>query len=139
MEASPKGKTYRTYKPFSKVAVGVNFGTLGAGIEVVAPISRKTNLRADGTFLNYGLSLAQDGIQYNGNINMRNARISYDFYPFAKGFRISGGVAVYSKFDVGAVGMVSSGNTITLNNMDYYSSASDPIHGTGPTHINGHS
>jgi hypothetical protein len=125
----PQNKSLLFTRPFSHVAIGVNFGTLGAGIEAVTPLSRKTNLRVDSSFFDYSLGLAQSGIQYNGSLNLRDTRASYDFFPWGKGFRISGGVAFYNKFNVGANATVPAGNKVTLNDVDYYSSPSDPLHG----------
>jgi hypothetical protein len=118
------------YKPFSKIAVGVNFGSLGPAIQAVTPLTRRTNLRFDGSFFNYNLSLTQNGVQYNGSLEIRNARASYDFYPFGGSFRISAGAALYNQLNLGANGSVSPGNTVTLNDVDYYSSATNPMHGS---------
>ncbi len=90
-----------SYKPFSKIAVGVTLGMYGPGLEVVTPISRRTNLRVDGSFFNYSMSIAQDDVNYNGSLSVREVRASYDFFPFHGGFRLSGGVAVYNGFNIG--------------------------------------
>ncbi len=118
-----------TYRPFSKIAVGVTIGTFGPGLELATPLSRRTNLRVDGSFFNYDLALSQNGVNYNGNLNLREIRASYDFFPFHGGFRLSGGVAVYNHFNVAANATVPAGSTVTLNDVDYYSSATDPLHG----------
>ncbi len=118
-----------SYRPFSKIAIGVTLGTFGPGVEVATPLSRRTNLRVDGSFFNYALSLTQNGVNYNGNLNLREVRASYDFFPFHGGFRLSGGVALYNSFNVGANAIVPAGSTVTLNHVDYYSSAVDPLHG----------
>jgi hypothetical protein len=120
---------YRSFGPFSKIAVGVSVGTLGTGIEVATPLSRRTNLRVDGYFFNYSRDLTQDGISYNANLHLRDVRASYDFFPFHGGFRLSGGVAVYNQLNVAAGTTVPPSNTIKLNDVDYYSSKTDPLHG----------
>jgi hypothetical protein len=116
-------------RPFSKIAVGVTAGTLGVGLEVATPLSRRTNLRVDSHFFNYAQTLSQDGVSYSGTLRLRDFRASYDFYPFGGSFRLSGGVAVYNQFNVRAATSVPSNQTITLNDVDYYSSASDPLRG----------
>ena len=118
-------------RPFSHVAVGANFGTQGAGLEMATTLSRKLNLRADASFFDYALSTTQNGIHYNGTLNMRDARASVDFFPFGGGFRISGGMAAYNKLNLGATANVVQGQSITLNDTDYYSDPSDPLTGTG--------
>jgi hypothetical protein len=116
-------------RPFSKVAIGVTAGTLGVGLEVATPLSRRTNLRVDSHFFNYAQTLSQDGVSYNGTLHLRDLRASYDFFPFGGSFRVSGGIAVYNQFNARALASVPSNQTITLNDVDYYSSAADPLRG----------
>jgi len=111
-----------SYPPFSKIAVGVTLGTFGPGLEVVTPLSRRTNLRVDGSFFNYDLSLSQDSVNYNASLRVREARASYDFFPFHGSFRLSGGVAVYNGFNIAANATLPAGSKISLNSVDYYSS-----------------
>jgi hypothetical protein len=131
--AAPKHqvKSHISTRPFSHLAVGANFGTQGAGLEVATTLARKLNLRADATFFDYNLSTTQSGINYNGTLNMRDARASLDFFPFGGGFRISGGMAAFNKVSLGATATVMNGQSITLNDTDYYSDPSNPLTGTG--------
>jgi hypothetical protein len=131
--AAPKHKVKSqiSTRPFSHIAVGANFGTQGAGLEVATTLARKFNLRADATFFDYALSTSQNGINYNGTLNMRDARASLDFFPFGGGFRISGGMAAYNKVSLGATALVVQGQSITLNDTDYYSDPSNPLTGAG--------
>lgn len=117
-------------RPFSHFAIGVNGGTMGVGVEVATVLSRRTNLRVDGDFFNYSTTLEQDGVTYTPQFKLRNARAMLDVYPFHGGFRISVGGAAYNQFDVNATASVPGGHTVTLNDVDYYSSASDPLHGS---------
>ncbi len=117
-------------RPFSKIAIGVTLGTFGPGVELATPLSRRTNLRVDGSFFNYGLSLSNSGVNYDGNLNVREARASYDFFPFHGAFRLSGGVTFYNSFNAGATAIVPAGSTVTLNSVNYYSGAADPLHGS---------
>jgi hypothetical protein len=117
-------------RPFRHFAVGVTAGTFGPGIEVATTLSRRSNLRVDGSFLNYSQSLTENGINYNGNLRLRDYRASYDFYPFGGAFRLSAGFAAYNQFNVHALATVAAGQTITLNDVDYYSNPNDPLAGT---------
>ena len=126
-----KIKSSISTRPFSHLAIGANFGTQGAGLEMATTLSRKFNLRADASFFDYALSTTQNGINYNGTLNMRDARASIDFFPFGGGFRLSGGMAAYNKVNLGANATVAAGQTITLNDTDYYSEAGSPLTGTG--------
>jgi hypothetical protein len=117
-------------RPFAHFALGVSAGTLGPGLELVTTLSRRSNLRVDGYFFNYSQTFSQDGISYNANLRLRDYRASYDFFPFSGAFRISAGVEAYNQFNVNASATVPAGQTVTLNDVDYYSSASDPLHGS---------
>jgi hypothetical protein len=117
-------------RPFSHFAIGLNGGTLGVGAELVTTISRRTNLRLDGDLFNYSTSLTQDGVTYSPNLRLRDYRASFDVYPFHGGFRLSAGMAAYNQFNVNAAASVPGGQTITLNDVDYYSSKADPLHGS---------
>jgi hypothetical protein len=126
-----KIKSSISTRPFSHLAIGANIGTYGPGIEAVTTLSRKLNLRANASFFDYALSTSQNGINYNGTLNMRDARASVDFFPFGGGFRISGGMAAFNKIDLGANAVVMQGQSVTLNDTDYYSDPTDPMKGTG--------
>ena len=115
--------------PFSGLAIGVNVGTLGIGGEIATPLTRHSNLRVDGYLLNYAPSLTRDGVNYYGDIHLRDIRASYDYFPFRGGFHISGGVAMYNKLNIAAIAKVPANDSITLNETPYYSSAADPLHG----------
>ena len=117
-------------RPFAHFALGVSAGTLGPGVELVTTLSRRSNLRVDGQFFNYAQNFSQNGISYNANLRLRDYRASYDYFPFAGAFRISAGVEAYNQFNVNASANVPAGQTVTLNDVDYYSSASDPLHGS---------
>lgn len=131
-ENSPRsviGRGSQDVKPFSTVAVGVVFGTLGPGIEVATPLSRRLNLRGDAGLFNYSTSLTDSGINYNGDLKLRNGRVSLDFFPWAKAFHISPGVLIYNQLDVTARATFSSTQSFTLNDVDYYSSVDQPLTG----------
>ncbi len=111
-----------SFGPFSKIAIGVTFGLLGPGVEVATPLTRRTNLRVDGSFFQYSLSpstFTENGVNYGGNLNLRDVRASYDFFPFHGSFRLSGGVEVYNRINVNATGTVDVGQTVTFNHQDY--------------------
>jgi hypothetical protein len=115
-------------RPFSKIAMGVTLGTSGPGVEIATPLSRRANLRVDSSFFNYNLSVAQNGVNYDGNLKVREVRASYDFFPFHGGFRLSGGVVLYNGFNVKGTGTVAVGQTVTFNHQDY--TVQIPLQGT---------
>lgn len=115
------------YLAFSKIAVGVTLGTLGPSVEVATPLSVRSNLRVDGSFLTLDISPGRDGLNYNGNLNIREFRASYDFFPFYRSFRLSAGIAAYSDLNFGGAGTVAKDKSLYLNGAHYFTSAVDPI------------
>jgi hypothetical protein len=115
-------------RPFSKLAIGVNIGLMGPGVEVATPLTRRTNLRVDGNFFSYNLSgFNADNVNYSGDLKLRDVRTSLDFFPFHGRFRLSAGVELYNELNVAANAKVATGNSVTLNSTDYYSGASVPM------------
>lgn len=117
--------------PFSTVGVAVSVSTLGIGAEVATPVVRGLNLRVQSHFFPYSGQFETDGVTYNGDLKLRNAIASVDWFPFHGSFHLSPGVQLYSGFRASGNAVVPAGQTITLNDTDYTSSAVDPIHGMG--------
>ena len=116
--------------PFSAVAIQVKAGIAGAGLDVAVPLANRFNLRAGGSFFSYNPNLVVDGIGVNGSIQLRSGSASVDIFPFGNAFRISPGVVFYNGNQISAVASVPSGNTFTLNSVQYYSSSTAPVTGT---------
>lgn len=132
--SAPEGKTappqaYTT--PFSGLAIGVKVGTLGAGVIVATPLSRKFNLSGAANFFSYSDSFSSSGITYDANLRLRSAEASLDWFPWAKGFHISPGALLYDGNQVTGDAHVPGGDTLTLNGTTYVSSSADPVNGSG--------
>lgn len=121
----------RTFRPFSTVAVGVSVSTLGIGAEVATPLAQRLNLRVQSHFFPYSGQFSTDGVTYNADLKLRSAIASVDWFPFHGSFHVSPGVQLYGGLKATANALVPAGQTFTLNDTDYTSSAADPIHGTG--------
>jgi len=118
------------------VGVGGKFSTLGAGFDIAVPISHRANIRGGFNALDYGRSFLNDGVTYKGNVTFRSVNAMLDFFPFAGGFHISPGALLYNGNQVTADATVPAGQTFTLNNVDYRSSATNPIVGNGKLALN---
>jgi hypothetical protein len=116
---------------FSGFALGVKVGLLGVGVNAATPLNRHMNLNVGSNFFSYSDTLTSDGIPYNANLRFRSAEASLDWFPFAGGFHISPGALLYNGNQITANANVPAGNSFTLNNQQYTSSASDPVTGTG--------
>lgn len=121
-----------------KSGVGINFNTstLGFGSEVAVATSRKTNVRTGFNFFNYSREFDKDGISYNGQLNLRSVHSTLDIFPFGGGFHLSPGVMLYNGNELKADASVGKGNSFDLDGVTYYSSSTDPIHGTGKMSMN---
>lgn len=116
---------------FSGFALGVKVGLLGVGVDAATPLNHRLNLSAGTNFFSYSDSLTSDGIPYNANLRFRTAEAGLDWFPFAGGFHISPGALLYNGNQITANANVPGGNSFTLNNQQYTSSASNPVTGNG--------
>ena len=116
--------------PFSTAAIQIKIGSAGPGLDVAVPVAGRMNLRAGGSFFSYNPNLVEDGINVIGNIQLRSASANVDFFPFGNAFRISPGVVFYNGNQISAVASVPAGQSFTLNDVTYYSSATAPVTGT---------
>lgn len=117
-------------RPFSAAAVALKFGIAGFGLDVATPLANKLNLRGSGSFFKYSPAISTDGININGTVDFRSVGASLDYYPFGGAFRLSPGLTFYNGNKLNAIASIPAGQTFTLNNIDYSSSAADPVHGT---------
>ncbi len=117
-------------RPFSKLGVGVNIGTLGIGAEAATPIANRLNLRGGANFLGYSRNIDNNGLNYSTNLDLRSGQASLDWFPFGGTFHLSPGVMFYNGTKVAASVQVPNSTRFTLNGMGYYSAPSDPLNGS---------
>ena len=123
--------------PFSRLAVGVKAGTLGAGVEIATPLSRSLNLRATGNFVDFNYAFNIDGIDYSTRVNFRSGQLGIDWFPFHGSFHISPGF-LYFKNNLSGDAHVPAGKTFTLSDTTYINSVDDPVFGTATVQYNTH-
>lgn len=116
-------------RPFSRLGVAAEFGTLGLGLQVATPLSRRVQVRGGADFLDFGDALTVDGAQYQGEAHLRSGHLSVDWYPLGGGFRISPGMLIFGS-GFSASMSVAGGNTFELGPTAYTSSTTDPVHGS---------
>lgn len=114
--------------PFSRVALGFEFGTLGLGLQAATPLTRTLNLRAGAAFLNFGAGFIVDGAQYESQAHLRSGHLSVDWHPMGGGFRVSPELLLFESGFSSSV-FVPGGQAFELGNTPYVSSATDPVHG----------
>lgn len=77
----------------AEVALGAKVGTLGAGAELTAGLSRRVNFRLGANAFSYtdeGREVSD--IEYDAEANLRNATALLDFHPGGRAFRLTGGL-----------------------------------------------
>jgi hypothetical protein len=118
--------------PVPRFGVALSAGTSGAGIEFATGIARHTNFRAGFNYFTWTLSGtdSSNGLSYSGTLRLASGEVLVD-QNVAGPFHISGGALLYNGFRGTGSVHVPGGQTLTLNNVTYVSSASDPVTGTG--------
>jgi hypothetical protein len=127
---APKLVRSKPIRPFSTAALAVNFGSGGIGVELATPLAQHFNLRVGGSFFSYSGNFNSDGINIDGDLKFRSGRAGLDYYPFHGGFRISPGVTFYNGNNLNATTLVPGGQSFSLGDTNYFSSTTDPVHGT---------
>src|SRR5690606_23747315 len=74
------------------VALAAKAGTTGLGLEAGFRLTESINLRLGYYSLDYGTDLEEEGIEYDGDLRLRNAALFADWHPFRGMFRLSSGV-----------------------------------------------
>ncbi|KAF0192418.1 MAG: outer membrane protein domain-containing protein [Gammaproteobacteria bacterium] len=75
------------------VGVGAKLGTLGAGIELTKDLMHNVNGRVGLNVLNLARNGAEDGVDYNIDLNLGSIMMVFDWHPFSGGMRLSAGAA----------------------------------------------
>lgn len=117
-------------RPFSTVGVEAVLGVGGLGADFAVPVAQKFNLRAGGTYFNYGMAFQEQGANIQATLTLRSGHASMDWFPFGGSFRLSPLVVFANNNGARGTALVPAGSSITLSGGDYSSSESDPLHGS---------
>ncbi len=109
-----------------KFGVSAKAGTLGLGIEADYKINNSYNVRFQVNGYDYTDDFEEDGIDYDGEIDLSAAGILLDWRPFKSTFRISAGL--YNNGNKILARARDNGNqTYSIGEADYRSASSDPL------------
>jgi hypothetical protein len=135
---TPAKSTTYSSRPFSRLALGGGIGIMGINLQAATNINRYSNLRVSGNIFNYSVDdIASNGFTATGKLDLATLGASFDFYPWpTHGFRLSPGLLLYNQNSLGITAIVNAGESFTLNDVDYYSSASNPIHANASLGLN---
>jgi hypothetical protein len=126
----PIGAT-RTYRPFSGLGLATRVGFAGTGFDLATPLATKFNLRAGTDFFNYDTSFQEEGAHVGVDLHLRSGHVVLDWFPFGGHLRLSPQLVFGNNNRILATAVIPSGSTVTLNGQDYFSSYSNPLHGSG--------
>ena len=112
---------------FDNHQLGVNAGTLGAGVEYSTSINEMFALRTGLNAFTYSDSLTESGIKYDADLELQTMSLILDYHPFENGFRLSAG-AMYNGNQLKVVGKPEGGN-IEINGIPYNSSQVGSVDG----------
>jgi hypothetical protein len=126
-------------RPFSRIAFGGGIGVMGINLQAATNLNRYMNVRASGNIFSYTVNnITSNGFDAGGKLDLASMNVALDFYPWPNhGFRLSPGAMVYNQNSLTASATVNGGQSFTLNNVDYYSSSSDPVHANAKLGLNG--
>lgn len=113
---------------FSSWNLGLAASTLGAGFDLSTPLARHFDLRGGANFLSLGPTFDVDGLRYNSDIHLRSGRLSLDWFPRRRNFRVTGSI-VYFNHNVTARTYVPAGAEFTLDDNKFTSGTDNPVHG----------
>lgn len=136
---SPVSKAdFDASKPFSRLALGGGIGIMGINLEAATNMNRFSNLRVAGNIFNYTVDdISSNGFNATGKLEFATLGASFDYFPWpTHGFRLSPGLLLYNQNSMNVSAIVSGGQSFTLNDTDYYSSASNPIHANAKLGLN---
>lgn len=120
---------------FSRMSFGAGVSPLGVGVQLTTNINPHLNIRAMGNQFKYSNSFTVSNVPASAKLNLESAGVMADYYPFHKGFRLSGGALFLNHNQVNAATTLAGGDSIDLDGNTYYSANANPV--TGATPLNG--
>lgn len=123
--------------PLSRIAIGGGLSPLGIHLLAATNVNQHLDVRGNGNFFQYSVgNISTSGFNISPQLNLASAGISLDVYPFAgHAFRLSPGAIIYNSNQAGSTVVAQGGTSFTLNNNQYYSSASNPVTGTATLNL----
>ena len=124
---------------FTRATLGVTVSPLGIGPQAGTNLGPRVDTRLFGNYLSLTHNFTQSGFNIDLNLNMVNTGAKVDFYPGLRfPVRITPGFLYFNQNRIRAdLRAAERGATFTLNNVDYMSDPSNPIHGTGRLRLGG--
>lgn len=116
---------------FQRYGIGTYESPLGFGGRIATSLTPWMNLRVGGSFFSFTTSRSVSGIPFDANVRFQSEEAQVDWYPFHGSFHLSPGVMFGSSNRIYGSALIPAGNSFTLNDVTYYSGATDPVHASG--------
>jgi hypothetical protein len=114
-----------------RFSIGSYTSPLGFGGRFAVSITHSVNLRAGASYFSLSTTQTADDIPFTVNIRFQSEQVGADWYPFHNNFHVSPGILFGSTNRVFGSTTIPSGEQFTLNNVNYYSSAANPVQASG--------
>ncbi|MEO8736859.1 MAG: hypothetical protein ABI380_09995 [Edaphobacter sp.] len=114
----------------NRMGVAVQLGVNGIGADFAVAVASHFNVRVGGQLFGYSTSFQEQGANVNASLRVGGGKASLDWFPFNNGFHVSPLLVFLNQTNVQAMVIVPPGQTISLDNGDYRSSQTDPLHGS---------
>lgn len=120
-----------------RMGLGLHASTLGLGAEIAVRMHRKANLRVGLNLFDYSRDFddTDSRITYRGALELRSAEAYLDWFPFGGGFHISPGLTIRNRNRLSLSAAVPAGESISVDDVDYWSASADPIHLAGAIEV----
>jgi hypothetical protein len=127
--ATRRSKPGTPPRPLSRLAFGGGIGFMGINLQAAMEANRYLNIRGTGNVFSYAVNNVKvsggngsSGINVSGKLNFASAGVSLDYFPWPNhGLRLSPGMMLYNQNGISASGVASSGSSITVGGVKYYS------------------
>lgn len=110
------------------VGVGAKLGTLGVGVELTKDFMPTVNGRVGLNVLNLARDGAEDGVDYNIDLELSSILMVLDWHPFSGGIRLSAGAA-YNNNELSLVAKPTN-TSYTIGNTTYTPTEVGSLRGT---------
>jgi hypothetical protein len=107
----------------------VTLGSGGLGLDLSTPLMTKVSLRVGASFLNYSPRLLEQGIPVDGTVRLRAVNVGLEYFPYRGSFHVTPGVTLYNGNHVFATTYIAPGAHFTIDDTDYVSDPTNPVHG----------
>lgn len=116
-----------------RIGVGLRASTRGFGLEGAVKLHRKANVRLGVNRFNYSRDFDDEdsNITYTGSLALSSIDASFDWFPFGGGFHLSPGMTIRNSSHVALSAVVPAGETIDVDDVEYLSTAANPIRTSG--------